>query len=1853
MKKPGGRSSRFLAILIGFFILGLSASYAQTDVSLELFITQEEDAAEEQLESGEIDFASSDLEFGSEFADGGDPQRVGVRFRGLDLPSDAEITSAYIQFTVDENGKNVDPCVQTIYIEDNANASAFTADAKNLTDRSTAETTVSWSIEEGSWSTVGESGQDQRTPDLSGLIASVLNSDEWEAGNAIAFFFEGSGLRTAESAQAGIEGGAPRLVINATIPPAKPEVVREIEDITVRSGWSLSIDVATYFRDLDSELSFEIATPAGDALPAGLSMSGTVLTGMLSEVGYYTLKVTATEEVASGEAESVSQYFGIAVEPEPNRFIEPISSVSLGAFGEGAAEISAFDKGSKKLFVTNAETKNVDIIDLTNVEAPEIVKSIDVTTYGGGVNSVAAYDGLLVAAIEADNKQENGKVVAFDTDGTFQWEVTVGALPDMLTFNEDGTKILVANEGEPSDDYTVDPEGTVSIIDVATKNVTTVDFQAYNGQEAQLFQEGVRVFGPNATVAQDLEPEYITVVGDSAYVALQENNAIAIIAISTGELKDIFGLGFKDHNVAGNGLDVPFDKETIYITTLPVKGMYLPDAISGFRAGGKTYIMTANEGDAREYEDGDFLYTDETKIKDVELDPETFDVDLVNELAGNLKITSAHPDTTADGKYKTLYSFGARSFSIWDAETGTQVYDSGDDLEQITAATNPLYFNSTDDEYALKDRSDDKGPEPEAITYGVIGDKTYAFVGLERQGGIMVYDVTNPAAPEFVEYFNNRNFNVEVSSPAAGDHAPEGLVFVPSADSPNGKNLLIVSNEVSGTVTIYSVGEAQNPYTLAIFHNNDGESALLADTVAIKGHETPAGSVAQFKYMVDSLKAQADAYGFNSLMLSSGDNFLPGQTFNASNANGVFYDAMALDAIDYDAICLGNHDFDFGTSVLADFIAAFTTNKAPYLSANLSFENVPVLKALADADRIVPSTVVEKGGEKIGIVGLTTPEITSISSPGNTTVSTDLVAKAQAEIDALLEADVNKIILISHLQGLEQDKELIPQLSGVDIVIAGGGDELLSNDDQLGAPYKLDAKGPYPIVEQDKDGQDVYIVTTPGNYRFLGHLVVDFDADGKVRRVYDSNPVLVSGKADADLLANAEKPVRDYIEDLVTNIVATSEVDLDFRKPSLRTGETNGGNLFADAMLWQAKQTYADFGTAEPHVAIQNGGGLRIEKIIEKGDFNENLTYEVAAFTNIVSVVEEVAPEVFKSLIEHGVADAPVAVGKFPQIAGFKITYDQGKPAGSRVVSITLDDDTEIVKDGAVVDGAPALNVVTIDFLANGGDGYPFGDLDYTTLGATYQQAFLNYLTAEDGLDSLITSAAYPEGMNERILVDKSPVEAVASISEDFDDACPTPDGWVKYNTESDLQFCSGVGNIKQQFNGYKVGAGTSWVIAPRVKVDEGYILSFDYTNKYDGPAPEFVYSTDYVGYGDPADATWTNLTEVEDTIKVATDGWAHVDHIDISTLGTVSFAFRYTSEGESSGQSISFGFDNFMVAKPTVSVLANIEETFDAEIPADWTAYNEGANLLSYSGSQYVDFNGYSVGYGTSWLVAPKVDYSVGTFEMSFDHVTAFSGPEVEVVFSTDYPGYGSPEFYSWTRLVAATDSANVATKEVDEFENTGAIALDVEEAGFIAFRYTSEGSQGGESIRFRVDSIVVRPSNLNPVASDIDDQLLTEGFGAVTLDLTTYFVDADGDDLTFTASSTEETVVTVSVADATLTLTEAGLGASEISVVASDGNGETTSTFKVTVEALPLEANTDADLGVYPNPTASLVYLPQHNLRFENVSVYSVGGQLMAQAKIQDGIIDLRALKSGIYLLHLSDPNSGETMKVRVVKN
>jgi 5'-nucleotidase len=564
-------------------------------------------------------------------------------------------------------------------------------------------------------------------------------------------------------------------------------------------------------------------------------------------------------------------------------------------------------------------------------------------------------------------------------------------------------------------------------------------------------------------------------------------------------------------------------------------------------------------------------------------------------------------------------------------------------------------------------------------------------------------------------------------------------------------------------------------FWLTILHNNDGESQLLNAGAGLEDF----GGVARFKTLVDNLKADATTgkpspqqRGMKRgvVMLSSGDNFLAGPEFNASLDKGVpFFDTIAMDLIGYDAVAIGNHDFDFGPDVLADFIRGFESD-VPYLSANLDFSAEPALQALVDAGRIAGSTVVKERGERVGIVGATTPLLRFISSPRNVGIDPDVAGAINDEVDALEAKGVNKIILISHLQSIEEDLALAPMLSGVDVMIAGGGDELLANPgDRLVPGDEGIVFGPYPLIATDGDGNDVPVITTPGSYKYVGELGVAFDKAGNVVGM-NSGPVRVSGvgpdavEPDPVVQAEVTEPVAEALETLDENVVATSEVDLDGRRgPGVRTMETNEGNLIADSFLYQGTKLAASFGVDAPQVALQNGGGIRNDSIIPAGPITELDTFDMVPFANFLSIVEDVPAAQFKEILENAVSRVEFTDGRFAQIGGFSYTYDAAGTAqvlnadgtvatpGTRVREVVLDDGTVVVSGGSVVPMAASIDVATIDFLARGGDQYPFRGLPFTTLGLTYQQALEGYLVEADGLNGTITAAQYPEGGEGRI----------------------------------------------------------------------------------------------------------------------------------------------------------------------------------------------------------------------------------------------------------------------------------------------------------------------------------------------------------------------------------------------------------------------------------------------------------------------------------------------------------------------
>ena len=517
--------------------------------------------------------------------------------------------------------------------------------------------------------------------------------------------------------------------------------------------------------------------------------------------------------------------------------LEQVGRFESGQFDEDAAEIIAYSDAAECLFVVNAELGGVDVLDATSPSDPDRVNQLvlaDVWDAAGEVTNVALRDDLpgdersvLAVAVTAAAPQEAGRLVLYDAvELTLITSVAVGVRPDNVKFTPDGSRALTADSGEPSEDYTVDPPGTVSVVDlrdgVEEATVAQADFTDFDGEEDDLRERGIRIYGPDASASTDHEPEYLTVSTDSttAYVVLQVNNALAVVDVESASVEAVHPLGFKDHDETGNELDAS-DADRLCIRNWPLYGMYQPDAIASYEVDGETYLVTANEGTQRDHFDE---YDEVSTVGDLTLDPEAFDfddvpgVDDVADLQrpdhlGNLEVTTELGDEDGDGAYEDLYAFGGRSFSIWTTDA-TLVYDSGADFELLVAMHHPEHFNADGDENEPFVRSTAKGPEPEGVALGRVDDRIYVFVGLERIGSVVVYDVTDPAEPAFVQYINNRNFSVDPADDIdggdadpsdAGDLGPEGVTFVPQSRSPVDGALVAVGNELSGTTTLYRV----------------------------------------------------------------------------------------------------------------------------------------------------------------------------------------------------------------------------------------------------------------------------------------------------------------------------------------------------------------------------------------------------------------------------------------------------------------------------------------------------------------------------------------------------------------------------------------------------------------------------------------------------------------------------------------------------------------------------------------------------------------------------------------------------------------------------------------------------------------------------------------------------------------------------------------------------------------------------------------------------------------------------------------------------------------------------------------
>ncbi|QBA20528.1 T9SS type A sorting domain-containing protein [Chryseobacterium indologenes] len=497
--------------------------------------------------------------------------------------------------------------------------------------------------------------------------------------------------------------------------------------------------------------------------------------------------------------------------PVPSHQIQLNYLLSFDPSGNNnsSTEIVVHDPSTQRLFTISSITDVFDIIDFSNPSIPSVIKTVNMAPYGG-ITSIAVKNGIIAAASPNTDPQQNGSVVFFDINGNFLKQVTVGALPDMVTFSPDGTKVITANEGEPNDAYTIDPEGTISIIDISggignltQSNVTTLNFNSFDTQVAALTATGLRKVRTNNTLSQDLEPEYVTISADSqkAWVTLQENNAIAEINLVTKTITGIWGLGKKDMSIPGNGFDASDSNGEVLIANWPVKAYYVPDAVQNYKIGNTNYIITANEGDEKDLSG----FSERTTVgaNSYTLDPVLFPNAGILKAAYNLgrfRVSSATGNTDGDSEFEEMAALGARSFSIFNADTKQIVYDSGDQFERYISAYHPLIFNADNESNGIKNRSRAKGPEPEGVALGNINGQTYAFITLERTGGVMVYNITDPGNPTFTDYKHSRS-----TSAYGGDNGPEGIIYIAPENTTTNKGYVIIANEISGTLSMYEV----------------------------------------------------------------------------------------------------------------------------------------------------------------------------------------------------------------------------------------------------------------------------------------------------------------------------------------------------------------------------------------------------------------------------------------------------------------------------------------------------------------------------------------------------------------------------------------------------------------------------------------------------------------------------------------------------------------------------------------------------------------------------------------------------------------------------------------------------------------------------------------------------------------------------------------------------------------------------------------------------------------------------------------------------------------------------------------
>ncbi|MER7797024.1 choice-of-anchor I family protein [Microbacterium sp. NPDC096154] len=1050
--------------------------------------------------------------------------------------------------------------------------------------------------------------------------------------------------------------------------------------------------------------------------------------------------------------------------------LTPTGTFETGLFDQGASEI--VQSHGDRLFSVNAAAGTVFVIDMS--DPANLAELFELGADGAVANSVAIRDdGLGVVALEdAADKTAPGRVLFFDAnadtaEAAVLGTVTVGALPDMVTVSPDGAYAVVANEGEPADDFSTDPEGSLSVIALpdtvaaaGQSAVATADFHAFEGAA---LPDGVRVFGPaphgtDLPVSRNLEPEYVTVSGTTAYATLQEANSIAVVDLPSATVTDILPLGTKDYGTVG--IDAsdrdPRDAPSVNIARYPgLKGMYMPDGIAAYEANGQTFLVTANEGDVREWG----AYVDAARVKDLAADGQGPLCDSIAAYADDAALgrLDVSIEDGFDGEcYDELYTYGGRSFSVWTPD-GQLVFDSGSAFEDITSQLDGVVFNAGHDDNEAESRSDAKGVEPENLAIGQVNDRTYAFIGLERLSGVMVYDITEPVAPRYVSYVDNRNWDVNLGEAveqlqdagasdaeiadtvnAAGDLGPEGLDFIPAADSPTGKPMLAVGNEITGSTTLWTIDDGTTEVSVLTINDFHGRVSANGDEA---GAAVLAGAVAHYR-----------DENPNTLFASAGDN-IGASTFTSFIADdNPTIDALSAGGLDVSAV--GNHEFDQGFSDLTGRVLPRYEEKTGLPGGDFALGANVYRKGTTDP-ALQEYAIREVGGVTVGFIGTVTSDTTTLVSPAGIADiefgdQLEAANRVAAELTASGEADV--IVLLTHSGSAGEDcAAMASEDSEYGALLRGASDDIdaivSGHTHQL---YGCEIGG-RPVIQAHQYG------TT------LGALDIVVDSE--------TNELISIDGSTVDLVDDSgDEPVANFPADpTVADIVAAAEAEAEVLGSQpvgrisgdiLRGGSPAGsdrgvesamGNLVADVYLWAASE-YENYGGAEPaQIALMNPGGLR-DDLLFKGD--GTVTYaDVAAvqpFGNTLvtlALTGEQLEQVLEEQWQPGAERPKLHLGVSD---GFAYEYVEDAEPGEHIISMSY--------LGEEIEPTDELLIVTNSFLAAGGDGF-----------ATLAEG---RGTADTGLIDLSATVDY---FASRDLVDPAPLGRAVVWTGDEPAPSPTP----------------------------------------------------------------------------------------------------------------------------------------------------------------------------------------------------------------------------------------------------------------------------------------------------------------------------------------------------------------------------------------------------------------------------------------------------------------------------------------------